>query len=319
MKTKLFISALLLSWVLSASAQIGRPLPVLQSNPDARTAAMGGATGAKTDRMYLFSSPSAMLFQGQKLRFDFSTEMYPKVQDITGRTMQYNLTGAYHFLDRHAAFLGFRYQGGTEHTYIDGNLESNRVVVKPFNWIIDAGYAFKLSEQFSVDASANLIASWIGKGSYTGSFALGVYYQGDVTLGYIPAIASVGLRVMDIGAPLSYKAEGMSYALPTSLQLSGGLDLQLTPKHQVNLLAGTRYFFLPKEASLFTMGLGTEYGYKGFLFARAGFQYGQHAQSFGTLGLGGKYQGITLDAAYRISTAKDFGVNTLLISLGYSF
>lgn len=319
MKIKLLISALLLSWGLNATSQVSRPIPVLQGNPDARTAAMGGVMGANTGGMYLYTTPGAALFRDGKLHFDFSTEVFPRSQDTNGRTMQYNLAGAYRFHDRHAGFLGFRYQGGTEYSYFDIERPGDKTVVKPFNWTLDAGYAFKVSDRFSLDASAGLVASWIGKGAYAAGFSVGGYYRDEVMLGRTPTVVGLGVRVADIGAPLTYKEAGMSYALPTSLLMAGGLDMQVAPLHRLNLLAGARYFLAPRDAALLTMGLGAEYGYHDFLFARAGFQYGQREQSFTTVGVGAKYMGITLDATYRISTAKDFGVNTLMVGLGYSF
>lgn len=312
------LSIVLSMVALSGLSQVGRPIPVLQGNPDARSAAMGGVMGAKTDRMYLFVSPGSIFFQDKKLQVDLSSEFFPKLEGIEGRTMQYNFAGAYNF-GTDAVFLGYRYQGGTRIPLISEGMDNKELIVKPFDWSLDAGYAKKLGDNFSIHASANLIASWIGKGAYTGSITFGWYYQNEKKLGRTPAIFSFGMRLADLGVPVKYKSVENSIAVPSSLQIGSGLDMQLSAKSQLNFVGGARYFVLPKEASMLLLGVGTEYGFNDMLFARAGFEYGQRSQSFGTFGLGAKYQGFHLDAAYRLSTSRDFGLNTLLISLGYSF
>lgn len=318
MKIKFILSVVLVTMALSGFSQVGRPLPVLQGNPDTRSAAMGGVMGAKSDRMHLFVSPGSMLFQDKKLQVDFSTEVFPKLEGIKGRTMQYNFAGAYNF-GTDALFLGYRYQGGSKIPFISEGMDSKDLIINPFDWSLDVGYARKLGDNFSIHASANLIASWIGKGAYTGAFSFGWYYQNEKNLGRTPALFSFGMRLADLGAPIKYKSEKIRISVPASLQIGSGLDMQLSSKSQLNFVGGGRFFLLPKDASMLLLGVGAEYGYNDMVFVRAGFEYGQRSQSFGTFGLGAKYQGFRLDAAYRLSTSKDFGVNTLLISLGYSF
>lgn len=318
MKIKYVLSLVLAMMALSGFSQVGRPVPVLQGNPDTRSAAMGGVMGAKTDRMYLFVSPGSMLFQDKKFHVDLSTEVFPKLDGIEGRTMQYNFSSGYKFDDT-ALLLGFRYQGGTKLSFMNESMDNNEVAVKPFDWSLDLGYAMKLGQNFSIYASTNLIASWFGRGAYAGAFSFGWYYQNEKTISGTPALFSFGMKIADLGASIKYKSGLDKIAVPASLQIGSGLDLMLTPKNQLNLVGGARYFMLPKDATLLLLGLGAEYGYNDSFFARAGFEYGQHAQSYGTFGLGAKFHDFSLDATYRLSTTKDFGVNTLLLSLGYSF
>ena len=67
-------------------------------------------------------------------------------------------------------------------------------------------------------------------------------------------------------------------------------------------------------------GLGLEYCIVDIVSVRAGYHYGDAAKalpSFASVGLGVKFAGVHLDAAFLLAS-KTLG-NTLMIGLGYSF
>ena len=97
------------SIVLGASAQ-SRILPILEANPDIRTAAMGNTMLGSTNQMYIYSNPAALTFGPRRLSIDASTIAYPKSED--GRLMQYVASAGYKFANRSALLAGVRYQGG---------------------------------------------------------------------------------------------------------------------------------------------------------------------------------------------------------------
>ena len=64
---------------------------------------------------------------------------------------------------------------------------------------------------------------------------------------------------------------------------------------------------------------GVEYGFKDMIFARAGFHYGSASlglPTYASLGLGAKFAGVTLDAAYLLVGNLS---NSLMFTVGYGF
>ena len=314
--------ALLAMGALSATAQVSRPLNVLETNPDARTSALADVMSTRADRMSLFVSPAALLGSDKTFGAEVSSQIYPKIEGLKGQTFQINAVAGYRFLDRHAVTIGYRYQGMPEAVYFDmSNPAAQMQTVRPFDWALDLGYGIRLGKGFSLSASGNVIASWIGKGAYTFSGSIGAFYQTKISHPDTePFDFSAGLKINDLGQPINYKGPANSYAVPASLQLGTELGFSLGGKNHMDVLAGGRYFFLPKDATLLLLGVGAEYDYDDLLFARAGYQYGQKGLSFATLGAGAKVLGgLTFDFSYRFSTSKVTGANIWSVGVGYEF
>ena len=75
-----------------------------------------------------------------------------------------------------------------------------------------------------------------------------------------------------------------------------------------------------KVSGAVMLNAGAEYCFADILFARAGFHYGDAAKAVPTFisaGLGAKYAGVQLDAAY-IFASPTIG-NSLMLTLGYAF
>ena len=315
--------ACLMIGTAAAFAQNARTLEVLQTNSDIRTNALGDVLGARQDRMSLFVSPLAMMGREGVVGAELTTQIYPAIDGVDGRPMQYNAAVGYKFLDRHAISVDFRYQNGPVSKNFDVTKGIIGADITPFDWAAGLSYGFQFTPDFSASLTGNLIASYVGGsfGNYTGAVSLGAFYNHAYTWSedYITKLG-VALRVNDIGAPISYGA-GMAYALPTNVQLSaeyGGL--RLAPKHYVNLLLGTRYFFLPSTAQLFQFGGGIEYDYNNFVFARLGYQYATREASKLTAGVGLKFMNrYSIDAAYSHGMNVDYGVDIWSVGLSARF
>lgn len=308
---------------LDVSAQISRPLGVLETNPDARTSALADVMGVRPSRMSLFASPVALFGNDRTFGAEVSGQIFPKIEGIEGRSYQVNAVAGYRLLDRHALSLSYRIQGAPKVSYFTlENPSAEPVTIRPFDWALDLSYGLDLGSGFMLSASGNVIASWIGKGAYTVSGSLGAFYHTEIdrTRATDPIDLSLGLKVNDLGSPITYKGEGMSYAVPASLQLGGEMGFTLIGKNHLDLLLGGRYFFLPREAALLTAGLGAEYDYDESFFVRAGYQFGQKDLSYVTLGAGAKVLGgLSLDLSYRIATSRLTGVNLWSLGASYEF
>ena len=319
----LVLIAALLAGSVSAEAQNSRTLEVLQTNPDVRTTALGETMGARQDRMSLFVSPLALIPQEGNFGIEASTQIYPKVEEITGRTMQYNVIGGFKFLDRHAISVGFRYQNAPEIQWFDlndFNASADPYTVKPFDWSLDLAYGFQITPEFSMSVSGNVIASWLGYGSYTGAASIGAFYNREYTFSDgQTGVLGLALKVNDIGAPLNY-GPGHAYALPTNFAFSVEFGRGFAPNHHFNFLLGAKYYFLPPEAQLFTLGGGVEYDYNDLIFARLGLQYGTRDTSRFTAGLGVKFlHRFALDAAYSNGMDRLSGVDVWSVGLTTRF
>ena len=142
------------SIVLGASAQ-SRILPILEANPDIRTAAMGNTMLGSTNQMYIYSNPAALTFGPRRLSIDASTIAYPKSED--GRLMQYVASAGYKFANRSALLAGIRYQGGLT---VQGNGQTNqRNTISPYDLTIDLGYSFAVVPELAVYATATYAKS----------------------------------------------------------------------------------------------------------------------------------------------------------------
>lgn len=297
-----------------AKAQ-GRSLPILETNPDARTVAMGNVSMVNTDRMYLYTNPTSFLYGDESLTMSASTEIYPS-QDELGRQMFYNASAGYRFLERHAVYAGFRYLGGLSIPKVNNLGEETKNNMTPFDWTIDLGYGFRLNDQFAFFGTGSFIQSYVTRVAYAGSFTLGGNYRHELDWGVKPSLLNVGLRVADFGMPLTYSSSS-SYALPTSVSLGSDLSYNLAEDHNLTFALGGRYYFLPTDAQLLQLGAGLEYNLMKIVSLRAGYEYGQKGMSHLTAGLGLSYAGFKFDFAYRHSSS-EFAVNTMILSATYN-
>ncbi len=301
-------------------AQDSRPLDILQSNPDVRSVAMGNTHVGETDRMHLYTNPSALLFGSRFLSVDVSGEMYrmDKLDGVEGTLMQYNATAGFRFFDRHAVFAGFRYLGGLSMANVGDDLEAKKRKTSPYDYTMDLGYAFRLFDGVSLFASGSYIASYTGRSGVAYAFTVGASYRTDLQLGTMPAFLNVVVKGSDWGTVLQYSGGGRSVALPSSL--SGNVTFGLTPArdHDIVLTLGDRFYVMPAKARANVFGVGAEYGFRKMVYVRGGYE--QELDNIGhlSMGLGVNIKGVRLDAAYRMESGNKTGVNTLLVGLGFT-
>ena len=117
---------------------------------------------------------------------------------------------------------------------------------------------------------------------------------------------NIAASVLDLG-PAIESSSNIKYDLPTSAQASADLSLPLSDMNKLNIAVGGRYF-LPKDATLLTLGAGAEYTYNNLVSARMGYRYGENETSKVTLGFGLNIKFISIDAAYSIANDTDFSM-----------
>ena len=108
---------------------------------------------------------------------------------------------------------------------------------------------------------------------------------------------------------------GEKYSLPSSFDLGIGYQLNLHEHHAIRFIADADYFFSRK----FAASAGLSYTWNSMLTVRCGYHYGGKSvvPSYASAGLGVKFFGISLDAAYIFGS--EILRNSLGLSLGYEF
>ena len=285
-----------------------RSLPILEVNPDARSMAMGNVSLMSTNRNYLYVNPSSIFYNGERYSASVNGTIFPKNDDVSGRLLYGNASAAWRFADRHAAFIGYRYLGGEKIASVADQFGTPGNEIKPLDWSFDIGYSFKINNELSAFATGSFIQSKpADKSANAVSFGVGANYRTNVKLGGMQSQLNIAARVLDIGAPIEYNSNN-KYDLPTSAQASADITMPLSDINKLNIAVGSRYFFLPTDAPMFTVGAGAEYTYNNLVSARMGYYYGENESSRITLGLGFNIEFISVDAAYSIANDTDFNM-----------
>lgn len=285
-----------------------RSLPILEVNSDARSMAMGNVSLMSTDRNYLYVNPSSIFYNAERYSASVNGTIFPKNDDVSGRLLYGNASAAWRFADKHAAFIGYRYLGGEKIASVTDQFGTPGKEIKPLDWSFDIGYSFKINNELSAFATGSFIQSKpADKSANAVSFGVGANYRTNVKLGNMQSQLNIAARVLDIGAPIEYDSNN-KYDLPTSAQANVDITMPLSDINKLNIAVGSRYFFLPTDASMFTVGAGAEYTYNNLVSARMGYHYGENESSRITLGLGFNIEFISIDAAYSIANDTDFNM-----------
>lgn len=309
------LSAVFVAFISSTLAfSQGRILPILESTPDVRSTALGGAMLGDTKQMHIYSNPAAAVFSDERMSIDLSSQIFPAVE--VGRIMQFNLGTNIELDPNRVLLFGSRWRGGQ--TIPITATTGDAGVVRPFEWTLDLGYAFKVIPSVVAYATTTYFRSDIGRSASGLSFSVGAGYQKLLKVRQTPTLLTLGFRLQDLGKPIKYGDTGIPFSLPTSLQVGGDWQIACAPKHQVACALSARYF-TPKDARLLLVSSGFEYSYDNLISARIGYRYGQKELSQVTCGIGGFYRGFRADVSYQHGLSKLVGIDALTVGLGYSF
>ena len=312
---KITIALLVLAMgsTMKTAAQ-SRIIPVLEDNPNARTEAMGSTLLGNTSQMHIYTNPAAFTYGDKQFSIDASITGQPKTDE--GRLMQYNLATGYQFKNHSALMAGVRYMGGLTIQPIAAVGETKEI--KPYDVALDLGYSFPVTKEIAVYATATYARSHAETSTNALAFSVGAAYQTDFNLTKdVPTTLTVGARLMDFGKDVKFDNTGIPQSLPTSLVMGGDWNVRIAPKHALTYALSYRYF-TPKDGHETLVGTGLEYTYNRIVSARVGYQHADKGSDAFTFGVGGQWAGFKLDIAYR-QAFKHYGINGLIVGLGYSF
>lgn len=217
-----------------------------------------------------------------------------------------NLGGSFQVGKRLGVSIGGAYQAGEEY-YIEGGGSDGSF--RPSDFVVNAGAGFLVMDNLAVGANLRYASQKLSKNTSYSAFAA------DIFVTYKLSDLNLSAGVSSLGSSVKSEA-GDSFNLPASATVGADWSTAFSGAHGVRLSADADYFF----SGEFTAAAGAQYSFKNMLFARAGYHFGTEnavLPSFATVGLGVKFFGVSLDAAYFM--ANDVLGNTLTVGLGYSF
>lgn len=310
MKMKTILMGILLAVPLLANGQSSRSLPILEINPDARTAAMGGNQYGEAATMGLYANPTTLLYKDKKWAVSAATQIFPSADDYIGRLMFYGVSAGRRF-GNHGVQVGFRYLGGYN-IPLDNNQE-----LKPGDWTLDANYSYRFWDHFSATVGVSYIHSKVVEEASTVAFNAGIYYRNQFE-GGIDGNYVVGINAAALGPELDYGPQYLDAKLPANYGGGGEVGLKFSEQHRLNLSLAAQYYCYPQNAAMFTGNVGAEYTLFDLISIRGGYTYAEHDYSRYSVGAGIAFQQFSINAAH-IRGLGDNEVTQTLISLGFMF
>jgi hypothetical protein len=263
MKNKLLALCVLISFSLSAFAQVNNPIvtavPSLSIAPDARAGGMGDIGAATTpDVNSQFWNPAKYVFMESEagVSISYTPWLRKLVSDID---LAY-LSGYWKFEQNQALSASLRYfsLGSITLTDQQGNFFSK---AQPNEFAFDVAYSRLLSEKFSVAATLRLIYSDLNNGQnlaggtemYPG-FAVAAdvaaYYKTPIALQNSDGNLAFGLNISNIGSKISYDQFETSNFIPTNLRLGSSFDYPIDTYNKISFSADLNKLLVPTQNNM---------------------------------------------------------------------
>ena len=237
MKKPIILILILLVMQLTFAQQdirvVTTAVPFLSIAPDARSAGLGDqGVATSSDAFANHWNPAKYAFIGNDT--GAAVSYTPYLSKLVNDIFLADLTYYRAISDRSAWALGLRYFslgeieiGQTPADFLNPLIES------PNEYVLDASYALKLSDKFSMAIQGSFLTSDLKLNSANNdstsasTVAVGIsgFYQSyEVPYSSFLGMWRAGFNISNIGPKLKYEDEGQSDFLPTNLKLGGGFD-----------------------------------------------------------------------------------------------
>lgn len=228
----------------------------LMVNPDARSSGTGDAsTGLEPDVNSIYANPAKIVFAGD---WGISASYSPWMWDLNNNGQKDNLAylSGFKTFNNNMEGIGatVRYFTHGTVTFRDDNGQELQTY-KPREYAIDASYARRLGDHFSLAVSLRYIHSDLGQGGYNGlqqkpanagAGDVGVYYENYAHQDPDGNRYCWGLSLTNIGSKLKYTEDGeRSTFLPITMRLGGGYTIVNAEGHQFTILADISKLLIP--------------------------------------------------------------------------
>lgn len=299
------ICTFLFAFAVSAGLMSAQTLPSLLIGSDVAAQGTASTSVGKTSGAYsLEGNVASMALAQEKLSAGASFGLW---QPDYAKDKVIGAGATYRFGSKFA--LGLQFKSLLQPSY-DTVTESGSVKdsFTPGETLVGLGAAYSVTEWLSVGVTGRMVKSTLAEDASASVFGA------DVALFFKKDALSAGLSVNNVGGKVNYG--GDDYDQPMLAKVGAAYRFgnpeasSVTPSVEADVLF----------KGGFMAGVGLEYSYKNFLFARGGFHYGDKEKAvptYASLGLGVRFKGISLDLAYL--TASDVLGNSLSVGVGYRF
>jgi hypothetical protein len=274
MKKPIHLILLLLVTQLTFAQQdirvVTTAVPFLSIAPDARAAALGDqgvATSSDAFSNHWNPAKYAFVKNDAGAAISYTPYLSKLVNDIFLADVTY-----FRAIDERSAWaVGLRYFSLGEIQIGERPADFiNPLIERPNEYVLDATYALKLSDKFSMAIQGSFLTSDLkldsGNNDSTSAstVAVGVsgFYQSyEVPYSNFSGMWRAGFNISNIGPKLKYEDEGQSDFLPTNLKVGGGFDFIFDSYNKLAVSLEINKLLVPSPSEPITDGDGNITGY----------------------------------------------------------
>ncbi len=325
MKTILSTAALVLAGLTVAAQDVivpeipggnSEPVTFMNINPDIRGQAMGGiSTGLEGNAYSVFNNAAAATFSRKFIEGGVSYT--PWMKNFTeGTDLKYKLLGIGTYFKvggRSTILVGARYfnAGKDIEKDADGNVIHES---KSRNATVDVGYAFRISQHFSVSLTARWVYDHLGGASAKNAIGADVGFMYHADFGD-RVVFNAGAALNNVGS----KIDGET--MPAKVSAGASAAVRLGAIHTVSAGVDVGYKICGLEGTI--GGVGVEYNVWNLLSVRGGYHFGEEKSgsfNYGTVGAGLRlFDMVQADFFYALAKKDSPMRKTWGISVGVRF
>jgi hypothetical protein len=274
MKNPIHLTLLLLVTQLTFAQQdirvVTTAVPFLSIAPDARAAALGDqGVATSSDAFSNHWNPAKYAFV--KNDTGAAVSYTPYLSKLVNDIFLADVTYFRAIDDRSAWAVGLRYFSLGEIQIGERPADFiNPLIERPNEYVLDASYALKLSDKFSMAIQGSFLTSDLkldsgdNDSTSASTVAVGVsgFYQSyEVPYSNFSGMWRAGFNVSNIGPKLKYEDEGQSDFLPTNLKVGGGFDFIFDSYNKLAVSLEINKLLVPSPSEPITDGDGNITGY----------------------------------------------------------
>ncbi|MCQ2142606.1 MAG: PorV/PorQ family protein [Bacteroidales bacterium] len=185
---------------------------------------------------------------------------------------------------------------------------------KPKDFNFGAGISWRFIEWVSVGVNLRYSTEKLLEDFSTKAFSSDIFLMGD----YRGIRLAAGVR--NLGTAVK-NYDGNTYPLASSATFAAGYS-NVFGDHGIEAECDFDYYFSGKKYSAsapVSISLGAAYTYHDIVTVRGGYHNGGLMGNYGSVGLGLKFFGVRLDAAYLLADKSSPVANTVNVGVGYCF
>lgn len=299
-----FAAACLLSAGV-ASAQTAMPSLRVEQDPVAAGMGFAGLASTSGTAWSALRNSSVIPFSEKSMDFGAS---YQSWAPDGAASANIGLGAGFKLGERFGLSVALTMQNGEEYGITD-ETGNSAGTFKPSFMSAGLGFGVKIIDNLSAGVNVRFASQKLTKDDSYSAFCA------DVFVSYRFSDFNISAGAASLGSKVK-GADGGSWSLPASARVAVDWTKSFAEAHALKADVDLDYFFSGSVAA----AAGVQYSFKDMVFARAGYHYGPETAvlpSFASAGLGVKFFGVELNAAYLF--ASDVLGGTMTFGLGYSF